>query len=615
MKSALLTLFTALSLAQLLAQEPDLQEGCMGPLAPPATIGLHWLDLPDENALASITGTTIVPLEILNLTREPLTVDLKAVMSAGGQLPEMDLGTFSVPAADSTVVPITLEDFGVLLWRLRYSGALKIVGEPQTQAGVNRRRAYAPTLFFHGDQRDQDTLLAYGQKVYLTDFNGGDFQGLSGTAAGQAVLAHLYLGAGLVELPGPTWEDGQWNFCFRWRFEAVDSGAGEDYYDDSDIMRAHGLKVEISHPNWNEPMLKYADPYSGCVFFEAEETEGFTVRVWPESRLGVNGNVTLRAFEHHNAPLEQIQLDVDPGLPYGQRSFTLGMQFPKLANMMAFSTHMFRFVDTQTHPRLTANATLNSYGDVYPSPLCTGGCSVGLNDIYFQSHRTNEKFGVGHEVGHWYHKNRYGGSNLNYSFTNDDYNADPNLEPNCVYTINDGPGRHAMRSKEYAAHAMSEGFAHYLAALAWNNHHYTNGYFRYYKNLDAMPVYDDMQADEYRIDLDAEGPDPLGGTINWMENMCFGEGGFGTEMDWLRFFWNFRSDYPGENGVPGPKPTHGELFRIIVGALQYHSWGGNPENAYNSLLQALDNPQLQVSHLKDRWLFLAQKHGVHWPNP
>ena len=64
------------------------------------------------------------------------------------------------------------------------------------------------------------------------------------------------------------------------------------------------------------------------------------------------------------------------------------------------------------------------------------------------------------------------------SYDDDELGATP-----CSYHDADGPGRHAMRSREYEAAAFTEGFAHFIAALAWNDHTTTDGRFRYYKNI------------------------------------------------------------------------------------------------------------------------------------
>ena len=63
-----------------------------------------------------------------------------------------------------------------------------------------------------------------------------------------------------------------------------------------------------------------------------------------------------------------------------------------------------------------------------------------------------------------------------------------------------------MRSKEYAAGAFVEGFAHFLSALAWNDHTQQDGWFKYYKEIQDAS-YADMAANQWRVDLEGAGLD------------------------------------------------------------------------------------------------------------
>jgi hypothetical protein len=133
--------------------------------------------------------------------------------------------------------------------------------------------------------------------------------------------------------------------------------------------------------------------------------------------------------------------------------------------------------------------------------------------------------------------------------------------------------QHALTSLEYTSAAIMEGFAHFLAADAYNDHTETSGRFTYYKDALGFPRDIPLEGDP-----DADDAEP------WLSNR-FAERvcdttseNAGTELDWLRFFWDLHSEGGGEDG------EHEAVFHLRVdAAFQGTTW--NDENGY-ALLEA-----------------------------
>src|SRR5690606_28107081 len=109
--------------------------------------------------------------------------------------------------------------------------------------------------------------------------------------------------------------------------------------------------------------------------------------------------------------------------------------------------------------------------------------------------------------------------------------------------------------------AFGEGFAHFLSTLAFNDHTETDGYFRYYKDLSAYSAYDDLEADDWIVD--AENPGAASG--GWYGAKCSAAAGTSVEIDWLRHYWDFRTN-------SGAAPTHFQIFSHLVYSDANYEW-------------------------------------------
>ena len=139
-------------------------------------------------------------------------------------------------------------------------------------------------------------------------------------------------------------------------------------------------------------------------------------------------------------------------------------------------------------------------------------------------------------------------------------------DPDCAFT---GVGDHALRSKEHANEAFVEGFAQYLSTLAYNNHAETIAWFKYYKNIAAGdvdgPAYADLRNDNWKVAVEDSIVGDWGGPSNWLETMCSWNDGHSVEMDWQRFYWDYRTN-------SGTKPTHSQIFGHLKTTFDLFGW-------------------------------------------
>lgn len=117
---------------------------------------------------------------------------------------------------------------------------------------------------------------------------------------------------------------------------------------------------------------------------------------------------------------------------------------------------------------------------------------------------------------------------------------------------------------------MPEGFAHFVAAVAFNDIAQADGVFRYYKDIDTsadgVPAYTDFVGAGNRVSLQGGvGTSVLGGHNAWVagEQDCDQDWNNGTnevtsEIDWMRFFWQFLTD------TGGAEPEFWDVVHLLA---------------------------------------------------
>ncbi len=575
------------------------------PLVEPR-VTLAWPAVPAPSSVATLPATDAL-LILSNSSAQALDYELVGRMNAHGLRRELSLDTGTLPPHGTGTFFVPLAAMGIDISNLAFSGSLLVEARVHSTSGAFLDRSFAPQVFFHRDAAG--AMKLYREQARLTQFNGGDLQGTVFTTLPRAVLGVFDGGQGeglasedtgprtgrILAEPIPVGFD-RWEFCLRWVYQSIDSGFGEDHYTFGTLMKGRGMRVQVDHANWPAPMLFTCSQDNGCLAFSASENTGFVVTVFAEARLGEDSDIILKAYPTES---EANQFPNDPpqwvfvANPGGQaRRVYYQNEASELSNLMAFGSFVFYRVDSYTQPGLAGPATLKMVTD---NNDCNGGGSCQPNNfVQMEPGKTNRKFLVGHEVSHWIHR-RWTGDDMGYF--NDSWSAN-SADADCAFL---GVGSHAMRSKERAAGGFIEGFAHYLTALAWNRHDQTGGIFKYYKEV-ADPPYDDLEADNWIVDLDGIGGNPSGGVSNWMANMCFVSDGHSVEMDWLRFFWDYRTN-------AGTKPSHWQVFRHIQFTRDSYPWL-NSLTTYDRLLDAIGDAALGQGGLEARWISLAAANGV-----
>jgi hypothetical protein len=545
-------------------------------------------------------------------------------MTAGGNRAELNLGTSVVGAGSTVSVTVPLSGFGIDISNLAFSGSVFIEVELRDAAGALVRRTFSPTRFFHMSGAQ---MLFYGAEARRTQHNSGDLQGQIVQRPGPEVAGVFDGGAGVGQMEedtGPIFSAGNptaggntWEFCLRWTYQSNDSGyqlpggISEDYYASGHLMKARGMKVKIEHASWQQPEEGFANLDNGCFTFNASENTGFKITLFAEARIGTNQNLTLKGFKDGaakgNNQVTQWKVLANPGGT--PRRVYFQTETSDVANLMAFGSFTAFWVDSHTSPGLPGPSTLPFVTEVVDDPNCTEACKSWDGTLWFKPGAvTQEKFGVAHEVGHWLHSQwtTAGPSPAANPYTE---SGNPALEPLCAYTTpNDGPGGHALRSREHAHGAYNEGVAHFLASLAWNSPDQTEGLFKYYKDGITNSSYDDMEMTSYRVSLEGGGVSPMGGPSDWFHTHCQELAGYSTEMDWLRFLWDYRTNDPAE--LDQSVPTNHDIFALMQFTKANHGWAslGGVHAAY---VDAFNDPNLgQPAWFESRWMSLAVQNGV-----
>ncbi|MFT5154849.1 MAG: hypothetical protein ACI841_004857 [Planctomycetota bacterium] len=591
------------------AQLPEI-ECAANPLVP-NQVQVTWPDVPTEDTIASLPSTNATLL-LTNRSNDALQYRLMGRLQAAGEQRRVQLGTGILPPLGTGLETINFQALGIDISDLDFSGRLFIEVRSEDSSAALVDRAYSPTVFFHTAAGPTGGLMLfmYGGEARRTQFNYGDlhYQLRNSSVPDPTLLGIFDGGAGLgryregyggegggipPQTPGSLGAPPRWEFCMRWVYQSIDSGFGEDYYTSGSLMKARGMKVIVDHANWTQPRTFFCNDINGCFSFASDENMGFEVTVFAEARLGGDDNVTVRGFDtiaqaNVNNP-DQTQKWIFTANPGGTpRRVYYQSGAGDMASLMAFGSFVFHWVDHKTSPRLAGDRDL-----LLVTESCQGGSCQSGDQVRMKPGDSNRKFLVGHEVGHWLHRQW---TNDQMGYDNATWSANSG-DPECAFA---GVGSHAMRSKEYAVGGFIEGTAHYLAALAWNNHDSQQAIFKYYKEIDDA-VYSDMAADNWIVEIEGQ-VGALGGTTNWMENECFVSDGHSVEMDWMRFWWDYRTN-------PGVGPNHYDIFDLISFTSLAYPWANN-FGVYDQLATAIQDAGLGQLQLVNRFETLASWNGV-----
>ncbi|MGH1349156.1 MAG: hypothetical protein ACRBN8_46930 [Nannocystales bacterium] len=396
-------------------------------------------------------------------------------------------------------------------------------------------------------------------------------------------------------------------------------------------VEAAGSRIRLVTPDAEGARDMYLNA-NGCFTAKTRHTRGLKLLVYPDSYVGVEGNVRISTFPTKTAELDD---EMEPWLVHLPNVPLAGLDKPvsiggPVANMHGWNLAIFKNVDQ--HAGLLGERSLRVHGD--------GGETFAHKKLGAFATKTHmmlgplareRKFIIAHEFGHWYQQNwtddtistAYGYEDESSGDYDDPVQAkDPDCDfANAVDTtqIND---LHGIRSAEFSAAAMAEGFAHFVAALAFNDVYMTAPppQFEYYKDIivENQPSYNDLvNEDDYQVDLIGSAASS-GGAIRWTQDMCPADWNtpindpdllgrqISTEIDWLRMFWGFVADPDPSLAMSSSLPE----FLTVMQIFEASGLGAN-NDIYLAFQVNLDDPaHAEIYPYRDRFADVAVKNGV-----
>jgi hypothetical protein len=345
-----------------------------------------------------------------------------------------------------------------------------------------------------------------------------------------------------------------YEFCIVYHAQTIDSGIGEDHYVANTWWKSRGARTRVRRVDTGANVFQgYASLVNGCFTFSSDASQ-FYVDIFSQTRLGATNNITVNAFDA-NGDLPHWTVLTSDRLSPGRHYYY--NQASHASNLIAIGSFITHWVDSHSGTPVTASHTMTLHDrDCLTIP--GNSCNDDYDHVSIQPDGNQRKFLIGHEVGHnLYAMHRDDGTFGDFDCTLNSGGAA------CTYSTGISTNEHALHSKEYASCALSEGFAHFAAVDAFNDHDQTDGFFHYYKP-------------NYPTIVNAQNG-ATGGSTAFMEASCSGtDDGHGVELDWMRAFWNYRTD-------AGAEPSTAQIMSQIEAAHDDGSF--TPTTAYDRLLE------------------------------
>lgn len=361
--------------------------------------------------------------------------------------------------------------------------------------------------------------------------------------------------------------------------------------------------------------------------FETQFAYGIKMRVYAEALLGQDDNIYIRAYNHTDVDeLNAIEVDLDTS---AEHWYTVDLQglasgdvvevplpLHDATSLLAYAAQTVYRVDQILGAHVTGAQTIHiipRWADNARLDTSWGGIQVGHNV------RT-KKYVVAHELGHWFQWKWGALGVFAYEYGPDDSFMPPQpLDSPCQFpplaVAGGDSSSHGLRSAEWSSGALTEGFAHFIAAVTFNDIGDEDGIFTYYKAIDTniVPDYQDLVDVDYAVSLQG-GVEAQGGTERWVDNMCPTDWDWPytgdpedeeitSEIDWMRFFWDLVASQQQGLGDPATVPD-------VLDILDAADWSYAP-GVWADLVDAVTNhPDPNVSAHSARFQALNDDNGV-----
>jgi hypothetical protein len=445
--------------------------------------------------------------------------------------------------------------------------------------------------FLHDDETAPDNLVLYdelalqAQTEALTFHNAPGMSGrlltafdLVDTSNVLGVALYAASDADLVEPPiepDPVGllaapEDDSFILCPEWYVNLLDNTFGEDYGTVDDGWRARGATVAV-YLDGTVTFLGNLDSF-GCLTLAAPSGPAdILIYFFGTALLQTDGNNTL-TLQHYDAQASTSPKAALIGVLNAQPNVVYRPEVPAWDGFGVLSYLI------QERYNAGADGILRVYSDDCPT-VGTQNCSSSVNGVHALFLRPvgqngwRRKFLAGHEWGHKLLSMTTSGT------TNDCRFQEPGVSTS-----------HGLKTSEYSSCAAMEGWAHYIAAEAWNNP--LEG-----SNPGATFVY--WSGTVYDVEI---GPD-LAWCLNgsWLSgfnlpSLC---NYYGVELDWMRHWWDFRTNDTASS--PRFQPSHNYLKTII----DLTVFAGGEYDLSGAIQAALSDPEM-----RQRWSSYGCFNGI-----
>lgn len=413
------------------------------------------------------------------------------------------------------------------------------------------------------------------------------------------------------------------HLCVAWESEFNDAYSGESIVSPVPYeIRAAGTRVTLMRTAPEAPISRILDE-DGCMTFETQFAYGHKIVGFPEAWIGTPAvHVFASERDDFNTPtlpppywVEDLEGVAENDTVHVILKPNRQNVFPSILGGVTQILQRFSDLGVIPAPGLDLKVTfLRKRGGAF------GGCG----GLVIGADRHDERYVIAHEMGHWlqcewearwedpppYDHYSYPAVDNDCKFSGSSLNPVFDLEGN---PINSNAGAHGLRSAEYSSDAAAEGFAHFVAAFAFNHFESNHGIFRYYKDI-KQPEYADLVMAEYRVSLQGGEAleSPLGGENSWTKNRCgpdWNTEEASSEIDWLRFFWRFLAEP--SSGAGDPQPTLQEVFQILAYAKA--NFVIDDTNIYEVLEAAIADPNSNFDQYRGRFQAANQVMGVYKP--
>jgi len=558
----------------------------------PTAVEIMWSGSP-EGEFLGMKDDLVFDVVLRVPRRGELIVESK-FLGDGGLTASHETGRFPVEGGAVSSISLPVSDLGVPRSQSGAVGLVNLTGQIIFADGTTEPMSPAIDLIFErrGDGWWVEDGATLEKRILRSEAEGGPLPPVPASARKVSESTDWRpsgddpVPAGIVRTKVSENRSGV-KICVRQASVFVDAGVGEDFWQSntSTDRASRGFHVSISREGtvlWTGYLgdgRGAGDPGSGCTPVLSDPpnpggTYSYEIRIDTEAMVQSNlldsayyGNGTLHwTFTRSLTGTGTFNVIFDPTNLTG-KVFDVAMvgAYCLYRHSGGLTGEYLRFRLTEGSP----NSWVNRYD----------------NMIRIGDQRADRKFIIAHETGH---------------IVGDLGTGDHNwktVDTRCqCYNSTSCPsehGSHTMISKERSRCAVAEGFAHFYSAAVFNSHTDDSPqecWFHYYKEVDGDPTpvvnceldYPDGPFDEKYMETNCAEP--------WI--------GMGTELDWMRTFWDVLSDQT----VP---LTMEDILQWIDRADYWHNYF-----AYNKLDKAADEIG---GDLDFKWDIAKERNGVDWP--